>query len=542
MSSPWLHCFEHGGSARLHAPLGEVACVFGLHPVMVAAQPMRVPCGVREALVDGKMACDGARCVWSLGLRTLFSYYNYCLPILPLYPGKVYIPVPGTIGSQKGISRNEPRTIMASTPVIADGSSLLTTTLECIALERDAEREECCLLADSVPVAEQQRRGVALFRLHVASSETALFGRVQLTLQLSAGRPLPPTKLSIGAMVGLRSSSAQAATAATGTVTAVRASSLSVTFEEMPEESQLVEPLTLSLLYNDVTYRRLEAALGAVRSDKAPVAASELCRALLGSTEVAAAAMARCAAAGAAAEPLGEHCVYNRGLNEGQRRAIGFALAARPVALIHGPPGTGKTTAVVELIRQAIARGERVLASAASNVAVDNMAERLLAGGGAGRSSGVRLVRVGHPARLLPSVVEASLDARLAGSDGGAIVRDVKADLASAREKLRRERAKGGRAALKAEVSTLRRELVERQRRSVRDVLIGAQVVLCTNTGAADRALGCLPDDFAFDLVVIDEAAQALEASCWVALLRGRRAVLAGDHLQLPPVGERMLA
>ena len=82
----------------------------------------------------------------------------------------------------------------------------------------------------------------------------------------------------------------------------------------------------------------------------------------------------------------------------------------------------------------------------------------------------------------------------------------------------------------------LRRELSQRQQKSVRDLLMAAQVVLCTNTGAQDRALQQLPEGHAFDLVVIDEAAQALETTCWVALLRGRRAVLAGDHQQLPPV------
>ena len=90
-------------------------------------------------------------------------------------------------------------------------------------------------------------------------------------------------------------------------------------------------------------------------------------------------------------------------------------------------------------------------------------------------------------------------------------------------------RGKGARAALKSEVSSLRKELTQRQRKSVCDLLQHSQVVLCTNTGAADRALSCLPDEHAFDLVVIDEAAQALEASCWVALLKGKRAVLAGD-------------
>ena len=85
-------------------------------------------------------------------------------------------------------------------------------------------------------------------------------------------------------------------------------------------------------------------------------------------------------------------------------------------------------------------------------------------------------------------------------------------------------------------LTTLRKELASRQQRAVVEVLEQAQVVLCTNSGAQDRALRALPDDHTFDLVVIDEAAQALEASCWVALLRGRRAVLAGDHRQLPPV------
>lgn len=413
---------------------------------------------------------------------------------------------------------------------------MLDMAMECLDLEREAEREECNALADSLSPAEQQRRGTAMHRLKVLSVETVLFGRVQLTLQLSGGRQLPPTKLTNGALVALRPASVLAAGAATGTVTALRATSISVSFEEMPEEQQLApEPLTLSLLYNDVTYRRLEATISALRSggDKVPRAASSLCRALLSDEATSRAAMAAAAAAGAASEPLAAERAINRGLNEGQLRAIGFGLAASPVALIHGPPGTGKTTAVVELIRQAVMRGERVLASAASNVAVDNMAERLLAGNG---SKQLKLVRIGHPARLLPSVLEASLDARLATSDGAAICRDVKADLEGARARLRKERGKGGRAALKAEVSTLRKELTQRQKKSVKDLLQHASVVLCTNTGAADRALSCLPDDFAFDLVVIDEAAQALEASCWVALLKGARAVLAGDHLQLPPV------
>ncbi|KAL1524177.1 hypothetical protein AB1Y20_019086 [Prymnesium parvum] len=398
-----------------------------------------------------------------------------------------------------------------------------TDGLACLALEREAERLESLALHESMGPLALQRSGLALHRLHLASIESALYGRTLLTLRLSSSRPLPPSKLTPGAMVSLRAAGAPAASGLTGTVATLRESEIRVAFDELPDDENLVEPLSLALMYNDVTYRRIEKALSLLRDEKQPRAAASLCRALRGDGPP---------PPPQEATPLPPQQLFNAALNEGQREAVGFALRADPVALIHGPPGTGKTTAVVELIRQAVARGERVLACAASNVAVDNMAERLL--GGSGRR--LRLVRVGHPARLLPSVVEASLDARIHHSDGGAIVRDVKKDLESAVVKMRGERSKGPRAKLRAEVATLRKELTQRQKKSVRDLLLDAQVVLCTNTGAQDRAFFELPADHAFDLVVIDEAAQALEASCWVALLRGRRAVLAGDHQQLPPV------
>lgn len=281
---------------------------------------------------------------------------------------------------------------MASADDCSFEDALLTRFHECLALERDAERAEVDALHESLPAKELERRGLALHKLRILSTETALFGRASITLQLSGARPLPATKLSPGAMVSLRPSAAAASAASTCTITAVRATSVTVTFEELPEEEQLAEPLTLSLLYNDVTYRRLDAALSALRTGKMPPASAPLCRALLADDDAAATILARGVPL-SACEPLPETQLLNKGLNEGQRLAVQFALdTARPVALIHGPPGTGKTTAVVELIRQAVARGERVLASAASNIAVDNMAERLLAGGG---GKPIRIVRAG---------------------------------------------------------------------------------------------------------------------------------------------------
>src|SRR5205814_518920 len=105
-------------------------------------------------------------------------------------------------------------------------------------------------------------------------------------------------------------------------------------------------------------------------------------------------------------------------LNASQQAAIRFALAAEDVAILHGPPGTGKTTTVVELIRQAVRRGDKVLASAPSNLAVDNLLERLLA-------SGEKAVRLGHPARVLPTLREHTLDLMVEDHDDTRLARKL---------------------------------------------------------------------------------------------------------------------
>mmetsp|Transcript_21345 Transcript_21345/g.63970 ORF Transcript_21345/g.63970 Transcript_21345/m.63970 type:complete len:157 (+) Transcript_21345:1219-1689(+) len=142
-----------------------------------------------------------------------------------------------------------------------------------------------------------------------------------------------------------------------------------------------------------VTYKRLKETLGAltavsnVSGSDAPAAA--LVSVLFGTREP------------RFVQPGPSWTPFNNGLDDSQRAAVSLALAAKDIALVHGPPGTGKTTAVVEIIRQEVKRGSRVLAVAASNIAVDNLVERLAAGTGAAK---LRVVRMGHPARLLPQV------------------------------------------------------------------------------------------------------------------------------------------
>jgi superfamily I DNA and/or RNA helicase len=215
-------------------------------------------------------------------------------------------------------------------------------------------------------------------------------------------------------------------------------------------------------------------------------------------------------------------------LNGPQREAVRFALTARDVALIHGPPGTGKTTTVVELIRRAVRRGEKVLASAGSNIAVDNLLERLVAGG-------ERVVRLGHPARVLPELQAHTLDLMVEEHRDVALAHKlVKEALALFRKAGRYTRAKpepGSRQATRQEAKSLLADARRLEDQAVEQILNQADVVCATLTGLDGELLG----KRRFDLVVIDEACQSTEPACWVAIGRGERLVLAGDHCQLPP-------
>lgn len=211
-------------------------------------------------------------------------------------------------------------------------------------------------------------------------------------------------------------------------------------------------------------------------------------------------------------------------LNDSQKDAIRFALASREIALIHGPPGTGKTHTLIELILQMIKRGLRILVCGPSNISVDNIVERL-------SPHKVPIVRLGHPARLLPSVLNHSLDVLTQTSEAGQIVKDVRNEMDAKQASIRKTKSGRERKAIYAELKELRKEYRERERGCISNLVKGSKVVLATLHGAGGYQLR----NEEFDVVIIDEASQALEAQCWVPLLSAKKAVCAGDHLQLPP-------
>ncbi|KFO93163.1 DNA-binding protein SMUBP-2, partial [Buceros rhinoceros silvestris] len=374
---------------------------------------------------------------------------------------------------------------------------------------------------ESSSLKELQRRGVCLLKLQAASQRTGLYGRLLVTFQprkYDSDGELPCNSFGPGDIVGLYDSAGQGDPLSTGIVTRVTSKAVTVAFEESRDGLPSLDresSYRLLKLANDVTYNRLKKALNALKQYRGGPA-SDLIDVLFFSSDP---------SAFSETKPLKLH---NDSLDASQREAISFSLAQRELAIIHGPPGTGKTTTLIEIILQAVQQGLKVLCCAPSNVAVDNLVERLA-------GSRARVLRLGHPARLLEPIQQHSLDAVLARGDNAQIVADIRKDIDQAFAKTKKAQDKGERSHFLGEIKALRKELKEREETAMAAALTHASVVLATNTGASsDGPLKLLPENH-FDLVVIDECAQALEASCWIPLLKAPKCILAGDHKQLPP-------
>jgi ATP-dependent RNA/DNA helicase IGHMBP2 len=224
-------------------------------------------------------------------------------------------------------------------------------------------------------------------------------------------------------------------------------------------------------------------------------------------------------------------------LNLSQNRAIRHALAAKDIAVIHGPPGTGKTTTLVHAIRLAVQTEKQVLVCAPTNTAVDLLSEKLL-------EQGVTVLRVGHPARISEELLNSSVDGQLQNHQ---YYKDIKNLRRNAEEYFRMagkyKRVFGKedaaqRAAYYSEAKNCIKEARLLEEHVVQSLFENAQVICCTPVTSTHRAL----QKKTFHTLFFDEASQALEPMVWIPLLKCSRVIFSGDHFQLPPVVKSMTA
>lgn len=381
-------------------------------------------------------------------------------------------------------------------------------------MESRVEAQQAMQRGRQLSAADAQRTGNTVLDLKVADEEAGLGGRYLVQLVRRNRSPLPWTRLRVGSPVMLSPDVDKTKLGYRGVVCERDEASLRVALTGLPEALADHDAWRLDLSYDEAATQRQRQAIeqaSAARGDRL----AQLREILLGqrSPEF---------GVDRVESPL------DSGLNRCQREAVQFALSARDLALIHGPPGTGKTTALVELIRRAVRHREKVLVCGPSNMAVDNLFERLVA-------FGERAVRLGHPARVLPELREHTLDLLVEKHHDMRLAQKfVKQAMALFREAERFTRAKpqpGARRQLRDDAKSLLSDARRLEMQAAEQVLDRADILCATTTGLDSQLLGRRQ----FDLAVIDEACQSTEPGCWIPLLRSRRVVLAGDHRQLPP-------
>jgi superfamily I DNA and/or RNA helicase len=382
-------------------------------------------------------------------------------------------------------------------------------------LEAEAEKLETMREFERRTPAEAEALGNSLIHLVIRDENAGLGGRVLLTFgKRNQNLSLPWNRLRTGSPVILSEEGNADSEGWRGIVSRAQRDSIQVAFNQWPEADASSSTFRLDRSTDETGRQRQRQAMDKARDAKSSRLA-ELRDVLL-------------AKQSALFEKVETHQSLNQNLNDSQNQAVAFALSADDVAIIHGPPGTGKTTTLVELMRQITHNGQSVLAVAASNLAVDNMLERLL-------DAGENAIRLGHPARVSPELREHTLDLLVEKHPDFKIARKLTRDAhALKNSSFKYTRAKpepGAREAIRQEAKDMLREARKIEEGVVERVLNSARIVCATSTGLDGEIL----NGRIFDWCIMDEASQSTEPAAWIPLQYANRLVLAGDHFQLPP-------
>jgi superfamily I DNA and/or RNA helicase len=388
---------------------------------------------------------------------------------------------------------------------------------ELLKIEQEEDKRLYQQQAETLSVTERRAYGLTWYPIAIRDTEMTRGDYLSVEVERTTHQDVVH-QLRFGASAALFSNHDPKADRVEGVVTFQGGNKLKITLrtDELPDWARDGK-LGIDLLFDDNSYDEMQQALklAIVRSEKKEE--GRLIQVLSGN---------------AAPTFETEHFPYTISrLNASQQAAVHKILSANDLAIVHGPPGTGKTTTLVQAIKALIKQEpQQILVVAPSNAAVDLLSEKL-------SDEGLSVLRVGNPARVSEKLTSFTLDSKVSEHPSMKEVKRLKKQASSYKDMAHKYKRNFGKAereqrkALFDEAHKIMKEVENTEQYIVNDLLTRAQVITATLVGANHYTVRHLK----YRTVVIDEAGQALEPACWIPILKGRKVVLAGDHCQLPP-------
>ncbi len=390
----------------------------------------------------------------------------------------------------------------------------ITQLIDLLKIEKDEDYAQYQRKMLDTSIKERKKQGVTWYPVELVNRYVSTGER--FTLEFERTTDLDQNhSFHSGAVVSVFSGHGDDAETVSGVVSYQRKEKMKVVLNssDLPEWIRDGK-LGVNLLFDEGSYREMQAALKVVAgAEKGRVA--ELREILYGARE-------------AGFKNGFDYQSVN--LNEKQNQALTNIFNAQDVAIIHGPPGTGKTTTLVNAIKEVVKTERQVLVCAQSNAAVDLVVEKL-------DDLGLEVLRLGHPARVTSQVIENSLDVKISKHSFFKELKEIRKKSEQYRRMGQKYKRNFGqeermqRKLIMKEARLLREDADRIESQITEDLMDRAQVIACTLVGSTHSLLR----DRVFKSVFIDEASQALEPACWIPILKCHRVIMAGDHLQLPP-------
>lgn len=383
--------------------------------------------------------------------------------------------------------------------------------------EYDWEKEEAVAATQKIPLHVLQETGKCLFPVMVKRTE---YNRAEYLVIEIEKNPLQQAQSHLfgtGKKVRVFSKNTNEELFADGTISKAGQQTITVT-TRLDDEPEWIDKgkIGLYLLHDDFTYREALKALDTLQH-KPPKHTIQLLEMLYGDTEV------KDNANGSGTDDITT-------LNEVQNKAVNDILKAEKLFVLHGPPGTGKSTTLAHAIQQTLKREKQVLYCAPSNTAVDVMTEKLM-------EMGVEVLRIGNPVKISPSTLHASLEYRFTHHEQFRLMKELRKksdELHTMAGKYKRtfgHEEREHRKLMYSEAKKMSREVYEMEEQIERYLVDSAQVICCTPAMSNDGLL----ESREFPVLFFDEATQATEPIFWIPALKAKKVIMAGDHLQLGP-------